>query len=239
METLRKNIIAREIRITLLCMFCDILPKDIINIIMRFAGFRKEKSKNISFGNQIKKIMMITAKECSISSGAIKIFDEFINVIISKMMSKSVTVTEHMRQCTINSRTIQSVVRLLTSDMYQRILVSEGTKMVTKYNAATCGGDEEKWKGKRKNISRTIGAIIGPARVEKIMRLNLPDSTDLWRKFRISKGAIIYLTAVINQITFDIIELSIETTESINTDTIINTVKNNSDLKSLCYELFI
>lgn len=228
METLRKNIIAREIRITLLCMFYDILPIDIINIIIQFTDLNKKKSESIAFDFQIKKAKNLLRPNDNISNGAIKILNNFINAIIAKFIEKSMTLTEFMRQKTISSRTIQAVVRLLTSGKYQRKLVSLGTRMVTIYYANICEGE------KRQNIANTIGTIIGPARVEKTMRINLNND---YFQFRITNGAPIYLVAVIDNIVKNIIKISGNNT--IYTDDIINAVKNNSDLKSLYHELFI
>ena len=233
METLRKNIIAREVHITLLCMFDNVIPKDIINVILQFAGLY-EKSKNITFDSQIKKARFLLRPDDTMSIGAINVLNDFINVLIAKFVAKSMTLTEYMRQNTISSRTIQSVVRLLTSGKYERKLVSQGTMIVTKYNANTSErSNEEKRQIKRLNIANIIGTFIGPARVEKAIRSNLDND---YFQFKISKGASIYLTAVINQVVGDIIKMS---GNDICTNNIINTVKNNYDLKSLYHELFI
>jgi len=229
MEILRNNIITRELYV----MLSGIFPKEIIDQIIFFANLHssQKKSLNIKFNEQIKKGKNMYRPDDTISNGAIFVLNDFIDALISKMIRYSVVLTEHMRQRTITSRTIQNVVKILTHGEYKKNLVLNGCYMVTRYNACICENGRLE-KGKR--ISDVIGTFIGPAKVEEIMRYNINKN-----RSRISKGAIIYMTSVIDYITKDIIKSSKNIAGIICTENVIDAVKCNHDLKSLFHELYI
>lgn len=95
---------------------------------------------------------------------------------------------------TLSSRTIMTAVRLFFPGEMGKHAVSEGIKAITKFSSSDAGTSKDKIsKTKRSNLTFSV------SRVQKFLRTYFN---------RISKTASVYLAAVFEYLTAEILELS-------------------------------
>uniref|UniRef100_UPI00398F496E histone H2B 1/2-like n=1 Tax=Pristiophorus japonicus TaxID=55135 RepID=UPI00398F496E len=100
------------------------------------GGKKCRKSRKESYSIYIYKVMKQVHPDTSISSKAIGIMNLFVNDIFERIAGEASCLAHYNKRCTISSREIQTIVRLLLPGDLAKHTLSEGTKAVTKYTSS-------------------------------------------------------------------------------------------------------
>jgi histone H2A len=162
----------------------------------------KKKKKNYdSFDIFINKILKQVHPDTGITSKASDFLNNLIHAYISKIMKAANLLLLKAKQKTLNNRVIGTAVRIQLPGELKTHAVSEATKAVTKYNARTIVKKSERKKGEPKGTSYAAGLQLSVPRISKIMRqVSFADN--------LGKPAAIYMTAVIEYLLAEILELA-------------------------------
>jgi len=136
--------------------------------------------------------------DTGISRKAMIIMDNFITDVFDRLATESGKLARYNKRHTITSREIQTAVRLLLPGELAKHAVSEGTKAVTKFHSADSHtpskGSGNVSKSARSGLSFPVG------RVHRMI-------SNHWKQ-RVGKGAPVYLSAVLEYLTAEILELA-------------------------------
>jgi histone H3/H4 len=159
--------------------------------------------EKINFNAYIYRVLKQVHPDTGISGSALATMDALVGVLIMKMMKNANIFFTRSNKKTVSSREIQSAVRLTLPGELAKHAVSEGTKAVTKYNAALTDPPHKVAgkKAKPEQRSHKAGITFNVTRVEKVMMIE----SNALRK---SAGAAVYLAAVCEYITAEILELA-------------------------------
>ncbi|KPP57448.1 hypothetical protein Z043_124827, partial [Scleropages formosus] len=146
--------------------------------------------------------------DTGISSKAMGIMNSFVNDIFERIAGEASRLAHYNKRSTITSREIQTAVRLLLPGELAKHAVSEGTKAVTKYTSSkrnsTMSGRGKtggKARAKAKTRSSRAGLQFPVGRVHRLLRKgNYAE--------RVGAGAPVYLAAVLEYLTAEILELA-------------------------------
>jgi len=162
------------------------------------------------FDTFIHRVLKQVHPDTGMTGDAMSCIDNAIRIVIKKIMFGVNRLQLHSQKKTITSREIQSAVRLIFPGEIAKHAVSTGTKAVVKYNDAVEKKSARKEKSKkdkspkkRHSVSRThlAGLEFPVTRVERIMMEFSVSS-------RKSASAAVYLAAVLEYITAEILELA-------------------------------
>ena len=104
----------------------------------RVAGDKKRKRKRKeSFSIYIYKVLKQVHPDTGISKKGMSIMNSFINDIFERIAGEAGKLAKYNKKATLSSREIQTSVRLMLPGELAKHAVSEGTKAVTKFEAAT------------------------------------------------------------------------------------------------------
>jgi len=159
-------------------------------------GFRRRKRalKNRSFCTYIYKVLKQVHPEVGISKNAMAISNDFVQDIFMRILAEAVNLLEFTKKSTMTSREVQTAARLVLPGELAKHAISEGTKAVVKFHAAQ---DES---GKPASRSSRAGLVFPVGRVLTMMR----EKSHL----RIGSGAPIYLSAVLEYLCAEVLELA-------------------------------
>jgi len=159
--------------------------------------------EKINFNAYIYRVLKQVHPDTGISGSALATMDALVGVLIMKIMKNANIFFTRSNKKTVASREIQSSVRLTLPGELAKHAVSEGTKAVTKYNSSLTDAPQKVVgkKAKPEQRSHRAGITFNVTRVEKVMMIesNAP---------RKSAGAAVYLAAVCEYITAEILELA-------------------------------
>ena len=96
----------------------------------------KGKKRKESFSTHIFKVLKQVHPDTGISSKSMSIMNSFANDIFQKIAGEASKLAQYSKRGIINSRDIQTAVRLLLPGELAKHAVSEGTKAVTKYTVS-------------------------------------------------------------------------------------------------------
>jgi len=102
----------------------------------RPAGIKAKKPKGAGFKIYIYKVLKQVHPEVGISSKSMIIMNSFMNDMFDRIASEACRLAKYNKKATIQSREIQTAIRLLLPGELAKHAVSEGTKAVTKYTAS-------------------------------------------------------------------------------------------------------
>jgi histone H2A len=168
---------------------------------------------DVSFSTAIKKVGKQVHPNLGIGYDALTQLNAFINLLGNLLVFKGLDLLgSHVRisnknstvadKSTLGSREIQSAVKLIMPGELSKHAISEGTKALTKYQGASAYEDYKKTgpTGKNSSKSAKAGLSFPISRIEYLIRKNY--------KGRVSSGVPVYLTAVLEYITAELLELS-------------------------------
>nr|8UQA_K Chain K, E3 ubiquitin-protein ligase RNF168,Ubiquitin-conjugating enzyme E2 D3,Histone H2B type 2-E,Histone H2A type 1-B/E [Homo sapiens] len=150
------------------------------------SGSRKE-----SYSIYVYKVLKQVHPDTGISSKAMGIMNSFVNDIFERIAGEASRLAHYNKRSTITSREIQTAVRLLLPGELAKHAVSEGTKAVTKYTSSA----------KAKTRSSRAGLQFPVGRVHRLLRKGNYSE-------RVGAGAPVYLAAVLEYLTAEILELA-------------------------------
>jgi histone H3/H4 len=151
---------------------------------------------DFSFEGAIKKVFKQVHPELHISSNALTQINAFINLLAKtiikethELVYKNYEPSSHI----VSSRDIQTATRIVIMGELAKHAVREGTKAVTKFQSSKYNGFFHGSKAQK------AGLVFNTARVEHILRKYFK---------KISASSSLYLSAVLEYITAEIMELS-------------------------------
>jgi len=146
----------------------------------------------------IYKVLKQVHPDTGISNRAMSVMNCFVRDSLERIIHEAVVLSEFLHKKTISSREIQTAVRLVLPGELAKHAVSEGTKAVTKFNAAEEDRQEpvthKFTRSARAGLQFPVGAIHAFLK-EKC-------------KQRIGQGAPVYLAAVIEYLVAEVLELA-------------------------------
>lgn len=152
--------------------------------------------ETVSFNTYIYRVLKQVHPESGMSGDGLSEMNNLLRISLRKIVTAVNQLMMNSKgKKTISSREIQSAVRLALPGELAKHAVSEGTKAVTKYNS-----DEGGRRGHPVSRGRRAGLQFPVTRVETIMM-------ELATVRRKGAGAAVYLTAVLEYICAEILEL--------------------------------
>nr|5VEY_A Chain A, Histone H2B type 1-J,Histone H2A type 1-B/E [Homo sapiens] len=144
-----------------------------------------------SYSIYVYKVLKQVHPDTGISSKAMGIMNSFVNDIFERIAGEASRLAHYNKRSTITSREIQTAVRLLLPGELAKHAVSEGTKAVTKYTSSASA----KTRSSRAGLQFPVG------RVHRLLRKGNYSE-------RVGAGAPVYLAAVLEYLTAEILELA-------------------------------
>lgn len=170
----------------------------------RKGGRRQKPSPN--WGNYVVftyKVLKQVHPDTGISNKAMAVMNSLVNDMFLRIGNTAVEVAEMVKKNSMTSREIQTAVRLILPGELAKHAVSEGTKAVTKYNASFYeGAGEPGGKKARQSQSSKAGLQFPVGRIRAHLKLKYSP------RFRIGKSAPVYLAAVLEYLTAEVLELA-------------------------------
>lgn len=156
---------------------------------------------------------------------------EYLNDLIVRVLHRAclylVVLAEHATTRTISSRDANTATRLIFHGELGKRAVSEGTKAVTRFVSYN------KRKSSRTASKDKANLILPPSRFRAFLSECAPDHrTDI----RISPNAVIYLTAVIEYLLAEILEISAKDSPKITSEIIRDRISQDDEVsKTICH----
>ncbi len=157
---------------------------------------KRTKRKVYTFKPHIYKVLKQVHPETGLTTDGKEQMNHFVEHFADKIADEAVFLAKKEHKATISSREIQTAVRLVLPGELARHAVSEGVKAVTKYTS----GHPSK-KGKKVSKSAKAGLQFPVTRFKTILQKHAPKGA------RIGEGAPVYLAAVMEYLTAEMMEL--------------------------------
>ncbi|XP_073799587.1 histone cluster 1 H2A family member 4 [Danio rerio] len=190
------------------------------------SGKKRRRTRKESYAIYVYKVLKQVHPDTGISSKAMGIMNSFVNDIFERIAGEASRLAHYNKRSTITSREIQTAVRLLLPGELAKHAVSEGTKAVTKYTSSKRGTivllqlfyfypslrrdinimsgrgkTGGKARAKAKSRSSRAGLQFPVGRVHRLLRKGNYAQ-------RVGAGAPVYLAAVLEYLTAEILELA-------------------------------
>lgn len=154
----------------------------------------------------IKKVLNQVHPDTGITAGAASFVEDLIESVMKRIMASVNILVRQNKKQTISSREVQAAVRMVLPGELAKHAVSEGIKAITKYNTSKAVSPEKTIKkGKSVAVSQSssfrAGLLFPIARVKGFMKT-------LSQAERIGSGAPVYLTAVLEYLAAELLELA-------------------------------
>lgn len=199
---------------------------------------KKKKPQYGSFATYIYKVLRQVHPDTGITKKSMLIMDSFVHDILERLAREAGKLARYNKRLTITSREIQTAVRLALPGELAKHAVSEGTKAVTKFGAARAAEGDNPEAPKEKKAAKPKGEKAAKSKAPKAPkekkaatpkadagpRENHSRSFKAGLQFpvgrihsmlknnnfadRISATAPIYLAAVLEYLTAEILELA-------------------------------
>lgn len=89
-----------------------------------------------SYSTFVYRLLKQVHPDCGMSNKAVAIMNSLVNDMFERLAGEASRLARYNKKSTLTSREIQTATRLLLPGELAKHAVSEGTKAVTKYNAA-------------------------------------------------------------------------------------------------------
>lgn len=153
----------------------------------------------ISYATYIYKVLKQVHPDTGMSGPAMNQIQSLIGHFGKRIIETANALLRVSGKHTITSREIQAAVRLVLPGELARHAVSEGSKAVTKYNAGAQGGGRP---------SNRAGLQFSVSRTGHLIRLLGTSPSSKGAKLRVGEGAPVYMAAVLEYLTAEILELA-------------------------------
>ncbi|XP_056318566.1 uncharacterized protein LOC130232614 [Danio aesculapii] len=162
------------------------------------GGKKRKRTRKESYAIYVYKVLKQVHPDTGISSKAMGIMNSFVNDIFERIAGEASRLAHYNKRSTITSREIQTAVRLLLPGELAKHAVSEGTKAINMSGRGKTGG---KARAKAKTRSSRAGLQFPVGRVHRLLRKGNYAQ-------RVGAGAPVYLAAVLEYLTAEILELA-------------------------------
>ena len=142
----------------------------------------------INLRSYIYKVLKQVHPDVGISNKAMAVMNDLVVDLYVRVEREAVHLAEINNRATLNSREIQTAVRLVLPGELAKHAVSEGTKAVTKFSSSAGGS-----KSNRAGLQFPVG------RIHTLLKTRI--------KQRVGAGAPVYLAAVMEYIAAEVLEL--------------------------------
>jgi histone H2B len=166
----------------------------------------KKKARVESYGSYIYKVLKQVDPKKGSTKRVVSIMNSFISDIFDRLANESGRLARYTKKATLSSREIQTAVRLVLPGELAKHAVSEGTKAVTKYTSSAyyAGKKSPAGRGDRnrpESKSSRAGLEFPVGRISRYLKKG---------RFapRVGSGAPVYLAAVLEYLTAEILELA-------------------------------
>eukprot|EP00727_Mastigamoeba_balamuthi_P014364 m51a1_g9552 putative histone h2a type 1-like (250) ;mRNA; r:879908-880858 len=149
----------------------------------------------LAFQTAIRRVLRQVHPDASISAQALRVVDDAALFMLRSLAREASDTLLLTGAATLTSREVQTAVRLQLPGELAKHAVSEGTKAVTKYHCS------EQDKGQRASRSARAGLMFPVAAVQRMLKEGCYAR-------RVAAGAPVYLAAVLEYLTAEILELS-------------------------------
>ncbi|KAI3374028.1 hypothetical protein L3Q82_022585 [Scortum barcoo] len=166
------------------------------------SGKKKRRTRKESYAIYVYKVLKQVHPDTGISSKAMGIMNSFVSDIFERIAGEASRLAHYNKRSTITSREIQTAVRLLLPGELAKHAVSEGTKGRDQIrNMSGRGKGAGKTRAKAKTRSSRAGLQFPVGRVHRLLRKGNYAQ-------RVGAGAPVYLAAVLEYLTAEILELA-------------------------------
>jgi histone H2A len=153
---------------------------------------------------KIYRVLKQVHPDMGISKFAMQVVADLIADTTRRVVAESIFLTRQIEnKSTLTSRAVQSAVRLVLVGELAKHAVSEGCKAVTKFNSDHYSGNPI---GSNKRFRTSLSMRAGLCFAVSVTVAQMRDLT--LRGIRLNKGAGVYLTAVLEYMTAEILELA-------------------------------
>lgn len=163
---------------------------------------------HISFVGYITKVLKQVHPDTGITAKAVSELNSLVFFLGRAIAEKAVKLVVQSGKATITAKTIQNVIRVILTKELGKHAISEGTKAVTKYKRVLEPSEITKGKTKITKAYRA-GLVFPPDRVKRYFKGETKEQKFLgYTTLNISVVATVYLAAVLEYLTAEVIELS-------------------------------
>lgn len=161
----------------------------------------RRKKDYSTFNTFIYKVLKQVSKDTGITSGAMDVVDSFVKINLEKLIDNANLLLVHSKKKTLGAKELKSSVWLTLTGELAKNANAEGDKAVNKYNAS------ESTAGTRRSASARAGLEFPVSRIRNNYLKEFSVAN------RVGADAAVYLAAVLEYMTAELLSLAGEKTK--------------------------